>query len=91
MRDIMVEPIETWFHASFESYYHARYNTDQATKDANVIENIIAICVPNARCDGGATTDTLRPSSLGSNYLARDSTKLDDSKERFLILFLSIL
>ena len=71
MRDIMVEPNETWFHASFESYYHVRYETDQAPNDANVTKNSISICVPNARCNGSVTSDTLRTSSLGSNYLAR--------------------
>ena len=75
MRDIMVEPNETWFHASFESYYHVRYETDQAPNDANVIKNIISISVPNARCNGVFTKNTLMPSSLGSNYHARYSTK----------------
>ena len=83
MRDIMVEPVVTWFHPSSVSNYHARYETDQAN-DVNVMENIIAICVTNARCNGGVTMDTLRTSSLGSNYLARYSTTLEDSKGRYL-------
>ena len=61
MRDIMVEPIETWFHPSFVSYYLTRHVTDQAPNDANVIKNIITICVQKAGCSGGTERNSVSP------------------------------